>query len=202
AANVSWHHLWQLNPDFVRSTCSVPLFSVIIPTYDRRELLRQTLASLWAQTLTDYEVIVVDDGSTDGTWEELQALGSRVRALRQQNAGPGAARNLGAKHARGDYLAFLDSDDVWFPWTLDFFTELIRRHAVSSVLSAKLMEFTCRSELASVCESPVKAEAFSDYFASHRAGYFVGAGMAVLKREGFVQVGGFTDRRINAEDHD
>ena len=50
----------------------MPLFSVIIPTYNRRELLRQALASIWTQTFTDYEAIVVDDGSTDGTWEELQ----------------------------------------------------------------------------------------------------------------------------------
>ena len=68
-----------------------PLFSVIIPTYNRRELLRQALASVWAQTFTDYEVIVVDDGSTDGTWEELQALefaGPRACASRT----PGRAR--------------------------------------------------------------------------------------------------------------
>ena len=60
-----------------------------------------------AQTYTDYEVIVVDDGSKDGTWDDLIALGSRVRALRQENAGPGAARNLGVQHAAGEYLAFL-----------------------------------------------------------------------------------------------
>jgi glycosyltransferase involved in cell wall biosynthesis len=180
----------------------MPFFSVIIPTYNRRELLRQALASVWGQTFRDYELIVVDDGSIDGTWEELQALGSRVRALRQQNAGPGAARNLGAQRATGDYLAFLDSDDLWFPWTLKFFSELIRHHAGPSILSAKVMEFADTSELASVCETPVKAEAFADYFASHQTGYYVGAGMAVLKREAFLRVRGFTNQRINAEDHD
>jgi len=180
----------------------MPLFSIIIPTYNRRELLLQALASVWMQTFTDYEVLVVDDGSTDGTWEELQALGSRVCALHQQNAGPGAARNLGAQHATGDYLALLDSDDLWFPWTLNFFTELIRCHEGPSVLSAKVMEFTDVSDLARVCQTPVKAKAFADYFMSHQSGFFVGAGMAVLKREAFLRVGGFTDQRINAEDHD
>ena len=180
----------------------MPLFSVVIPTYNRLELQQQTLASVWAQTFTDYELIVVDDGSTDGTWEELQALGSGVRALHQKNAGPGAARNLGARHATGDYLAFLDSDDLWFPWTLKAFAEVIHSHTAPSILSTKLMEFAEVSELASVRETPVKVEAFTDYFAANKAGYFVGAGMAVLKRDGFVRSGGFTTRRHNAEDHD
>src|SRR5262245_25804300 len=180
----------------------MPLFSVIIPTCDRHALLKQALGSVWAQTFTDYEVIVVDDGSTDGTWEELQTLGSRVRSLHQQNAGPGAARNLGAQHATGDYLAFLDSDDLWFPWTLNLFAKLISLHEEPSILSTKAMQFTSVSELSNICETPLEAEAFTDYFASYRLGYFVGAGMAVLKRKEFLQIGGFTDRRINGEDHD
>ena len=180
----------------------MPLFSVIIPTYNRRELLLRALASVRAQTFTDYEVIVVDDGSTDGTWEELQALDSRVRALHQHNAGPGAARNLGAQHATGNYLAFLDSDDLWFPWTLASFAELILQNSSPAILSAKLIEFVDEVDLASVAEKPVKAEVFPDYYASCRRGYFVGAGMAVLRRAEFSKTGGFTTLRINAEDHD
>jgi glycosyltransferase involved in cell wall biosynthesis len=180
----------------------VPLFSVIVPTYNRRELQRQALASVWAQTFTDYEVIVVDDGSTDGTWDELQALGSRIRALYQENAGPGAARNLGARHATGDYLAFLDSDDLWFPWTLNIFAELILNHGAPSILAAKLIQFAEIRELATVCEASVKAEAFANYFASYQEGHFAGAGMTVLKRDEFLRNGGFAARFKNAEDHD
>jgi glycosyltransferase involved in cell wall biosynthesis len=94
------------------------LFSVIIPTYNRAALLCTALDSVFAQTFTDYEVIVVDDGSTDGTAAMVASYGGRVRYFQQQNKGPGAARNLGAQHATGEYLAFLDSDDLWFPWTL------------------------------------------------------------------------------------
>jgi len=104
------------------------LFSVIIPTHNRLDLLRGALASVWQQSYNDCELIVVDDGSADGTWDALQVLGTRVCARRQNNAGPGAARNLGAKNATGDYFAFLDSDDLWFPWTLETYRQIIQSY--------------------------------------------------------------------------
>src|SRR4051794_5139151 len=103
-------------------------FSVIIPTYNRLQLLKEALDSVWRQTFTDYEVIVVDDGSTDGTRDYLESLGDKLRFFVQPRRGPGAARNLAAQHANGEYLAFLDSDDLWFPWTLATFAEVISRH--------------------------------------------------------------------------
>src|SRR5687767_3522938 len=104
----------------------MPTFSVVIPTYNRTALLRRTLESVWRQTFTDFEVIVVDDGSTDGTVDYLRSLGGHVRWLTQPNSGPGAARNLGASVASAEYVAFLDSDDLWFPWTLQVYREIIR----------------------------------------------------------------------------
>lgn len=103
------------------------LFSVVIPTYNRLPLLKEALESLWRQTFTDYEVIVVDDGSTDGTGDFARSLGARLKLLEQANRGPGAARNLAVEHAKGDYVAFLDSDDLWFPWTLASYAECIGR---------------------------------------------------------------------------
>jgi len=86
--------------------------SVIIPTYNRRELVQRALRSVLAQTRRVDEVIVVDDGSTDGTGEALAAaFGDRIVYLRQSNAGVSAARNRGLALARGRYLALLDSDD-------------------------------------------------------------------------------------------
>jgi glycosyltransferase involved in cell wall biosynthesis len=96
-----------------------PEFSVIIPAYNRRALLIETLNSVWQQTFADFEVIVVDDGSTDGTAEYLGSLGAKVQCVMQDNFGPGAARNRGLEIANGRYVAFVDSDDVWFPWTLE-----------------------------------------------------------------------------------
>ena len=92
-----------------------PLVSVIIPTYNRGWILKEALESVLAQDFRDFELIVVDDGSTDGTAELLAACGPPVRVLTQPNRGVSAARNLGLSAARGQLVAFLDSDDLWLP---------------------------------------------------------------------------------------
>ena len=94
-----------------------PAVTVIIPTYNRAGLLPRALGSVLAQTFGDFEVLVVDDGSTDGTADVLAGYDDvRIRYLRQaQNRGVSAARNRGLREARGELVAFLDSDDVWFP---------------------------------------------------------------------------------------
>lgn len=96
---------------------SSPTVSVVIPTHDRLPFLREAVASVRAQTFEDWELIVVDDGSTDGTPEYLAALTDpRICALRTESSGfPGAVRNRGIERARGEWIAFLDSDDVWEP---------------------------------------------------------------------------------------
>src|SRR5262249_11921042 len=99
----------------------MPFFSVIVPTFNRVELLKSTVNSILAQRYADFELIIVDDGSRDETLEYLGTLGAKVSVLRQSNQGPGPARNRGAQIATGEYLAFIDSDDVWFPWTLEIY---------------------------------------------------------------------------------
>jgi glycosyltransferase involved in cell wall biosynthesis len=92
-----------------------PLVSVIIPTYNRAGLVRQALASVKAQTYRDFEIVVVDDGGTDGTYEAL-AADQELRVQRHpRRRGVAAARNTGVAAARGEWLAFLDSDDLWLP---------------------------------------------------------------------------------------
>ena len=92
-----------------------PLVSVIIPTYNRVEMVRQALASVEAQTFRDFEIVVVDDGGTDDTFEAL-AADRELRVLRHPHRrGVAAARNTGVTAARGEWLAFLDSDDLWLP---------------------------------------------------------------------------------------
>jgi glycosyltransferase involved in cell wall biosynthesis len=92
-----------------------PLVSVIIATYNRARLLTQTLDSIFAQSFLDFEVIVVDDGSTDDTRAVLAPYQDRIRYIFQENLGPSAARNLGARRARGAWLSFQDSDDLARP---------------------------------------------------------------------------------------
>lgn len=92
--------------------------SVIIPAYNCAEYLGAALASVVAQDYPAIEVIVVDDGSTDGTGDTAAAFGAKVRLIRQANAGPAAARNRALAIASGQYIAFLDGDDVWLPGKL------------------------------------------------------------------------------------
>jgi GT2 family glycosyltransferase len=98
------------------------LVSVVVPTYNRAYCLPRTIASVQAQTYPHFEILVVDDGSTDNTRElvaELAARDERIRYLHQPNGGVSAARNCGLRAVRGDFVALLDSDDVWKPWKLE-----------------------------------------------------------------------------------
>jgi len=99
-----------------------PLVSVIIPTFNRAYCLTETLNSVLAQSWKMLEVLVVDDGSTDETRSLIETIAktdSRIRYLPQRNQGVSAARNTGLRHVRGDYVAMLDSDDLWMPWKLE-----------------------------------------------------------------------------------
>jgi glycosyltransferase involved in cell wall biosynthesis len=96
-------------------TVRQPLVSVVIPTFNCRTYLPAAIDSILAQTCADVEIIVVDDGSTDGTRDVLEAFGDRVRYVAQAQQGAGAARNTGVTLAGGEFLAFLDADDVFTP---------------------------------------------------------------------------------------
>jgi glycosyltransferase involved in cell wall biosynthesis len=177
------------------------LFSVVIPTYNRLSLLQRTLASVRRQSHADFEMIVVDDGSTDATREWLASNGGSLRVVEESNRGPGAARNIGAQEAQGEYIAFLDSDDLWFPWTLDVFARAIREHRRPNILGGKFVEFADEAELLAVQQEAYEAVWFSDYIASSRYPYYVGSGTCVVRRECFAGVR-FLEDRLNAEDHD
>ena len=92
-----------------------PKVSVIIATYNRATFLAETIDSVLQQRFRHYELIVVDDGSTDHTRTLVESYRSRIRYLYQENRGPSAARNLGVRHARAPWIAFQDSDDLTEP---------------------------------------------------------------------------------------
>lgn len=106
---------------------SAPTVSVVIPAYNAAATIEAAIRSVLHQSCRDMEVIVVDDGSTDGTAERAQAFGDRVRYVRQERAGPGPARNRGVAEARGAYVALLDADDLWLPRKLEIQLSVFQR---------------------------------------------------------------------------
>lgn len=101
------------------SVTAPPLVTVVIPAYNARLFVADAVRSVLEQTYAHLECIVVDDGSTDGTDEAVAKLGERVRTIRKRNGGVSSARNAGARAGSGDYLAFLDADDLWRPEKID-----------------------------------------------------------------------------------
>ena len=93
----------------------MPKVSICIPTYNRKDYLKETLETVFAQTYTDYEVVIVDDGSTDGTDQMIADMSENIRYFKQENAGDAAARNTLIKMAQGEYITFIDSDDLLYP---------------------------------------------------------------------------------------
>ncbi len=113
---------------------SAPLITVVIPVWNGEESIERTLASALAQTVTDIEVLVINDGSTDSTVERVQRCSDpRVHLHHFSNAGLAASRNRGIKLAKGEFLAFLDADDLWLPHKLARQLSALREHAEAAL---------------------------------------------------------------------
>ena len=112
---------------------ATPLVSVVIPNYNYGRYLKQAIDSVLAQSYPEVEIIVVDDGSTDDSDEVLKSYGERVRWFRQSNQGVSAARNLGIKESRGEFIGFMDADDLWLPKKLELQLELFSNPSVGMV---------------------------------------------------------------------
>lgn len=175
------------------------LVSVVIPTHDRAPSVVRAVESVLAQRGVDLEVIVVDDGSTDDTEERLGHFGDRIRYQRRDHAGVSAARNYGASIAKGDWLAFLDSDDEWLPDKTRAQLELHRRETV--LQASQTGELWIRN---GVRVNPCKyhAKPRGDIFTASLERCLVSPSAVMLRRSTFVDAGGFDERLPVCEDYD
>jgi glycosyltransferase involved in cell wall biosynthesis len=173
-----------------------PSVSVVLPTHQRRELVRRAVASVLAQTYRDFELIVVDDGSTDGTREALEGVDERLRYRWQPNRGVSAARNAGLRLARGPIVAFLDSDDRWLPDHLAVLTDLLARHPKAVLAS------TCRGFVVKGRERPSDARVADSWEAVFRASSAGFVPCLAVRRWALLAVGGFDQRLPAAVDTD
>lgn len=180
----------------------MPLFSVVIPTFNRRDRLLRAVRSVFAQRFSDYEIVVVDDGSTDGTTESLNELAGRLRVFRQENRGPARARNVAVGEAVGEYVAFLDSDDWWMPWTLERYAALLAEHGRPTWLYGKSF-VDATGAAGPLHEAPCAAARHVDYYhAAEGNGLIPNPTGVVVRRDAFLRAGGFLESLPVGEDFD
>lgn len=184
-----------------------PLVSVIIPTYNRAEIICQTVDNVFQQTYSNFEIIIVDDGSTDDTPARLRQYGDRIRVVKQSNAGPAAARNHGARVARGEIIAFQDSDDLWKPTKLKRQVALLEKNkSIPCCLCNVVLRVVNGREFTSFDLSlihPRHEEGIWVNVSDVLATRFVMFNQAVaIRREAFARIGGFDEGLKYLEDYD
>lgn len=177
------------------ATGAVPLISIIIPTFNSAAYIRECLESVFAQTFQDYEVIVVDDGSTDETSSIVQGFGPRVRFVAQENKGPAVARNHGISLAKGAWISFLDSDDLWLPDKLEKQTRFALDHPEYGLITTEASSFDESGVLAPRMKARVYNIRNGLVVRDLLFGNWVQTSGVMVRRECFEKVGKFHEER-------
>ena len=174
-------------------------FSVIIPLYNKAPYIRKALESVLAQTYADYELIIIDDGSTDGSAEIAEAIlqdpASRLiassphRLIRQANSGVSAARNAGVAQSHGDYLAFLDADDWWEPTYLECMAQLIADYPEAGLYACNYVYYKPGKTHVALNIPTGYINYPKAYYESNAMPIWTGA--AMIQRKVFEEMGGF-----------
>jgi len=175
--------------------------SVIIPTFNRGYIVTEAIESVLSQSYKDFEIIVVDDGSTDNTREVLDPYRDRIRYFYQENKGVAGARNKGIEASRGEFIAFLDSDDIWLPEKLGRQVDYLNTHTdIGMVYSRYWREYedTGKRKL-----RPKKKYLKDGYiYTQVLFRYLIWIGTVMLRRSCFEIVGRFDVSLASAEDKD
>lgn len=166
-------------------------FSILIPAYNREKYVGDAIDSVLSQTFADFELFVVDDGSTDKTVQVVKSYGDRVRLLRQANQGPEVARNKAAAVAAGEYLVLLDSDDLLLPRALATYDRIIRKFDSPSLIIGAMTNFQDGEPIPaeSAPKSLVKVLNFRDYL-SKDISLGLSSSRIVVRKSVFDEVGG------------
>lgn len=186
----------------------MPKVSVIIPTYNRANLLPRAIKSVLNQTYKDFELIIVDDGSTDNTKkvvEEFQKKDPRIKYIWQKNSGGEARpRNMGIRHSKGEYIAFLDSDDEWLPEKLEKQVKLLNGDKKTGLVytNAKILRNSKYSEK-TIFEliNPKRGIIYKDLFLN-RDRHFIPTLTVIVRKNIFEKVGYFDEKLKFAPDYD
>lgn len=178
-----------------------PRVSVVIATYQGEAFVRQTVESVLRQDHPSFELIVVDDGSRDGTRDVLRSFGAKLALVEQANQGVAAARNAGAARARGEWIAFLDQDDLWEPELLSTLAAELERHDDWALVYADSW-IVDRAGVRHGRRSEHLAYAQGEVLVPLLAGNFIPIETSLFRRSAFLEVGGFEPRWRFLEDYD
>lgn len=176
-----------------------PTATVIIPTFNASGYVAQAVASALASRDVSVEVIVVDDQSTDDTWRVLDDFGNAVCKLRQPKGGPYKARNLGARHARGEWLAFLDADDEWTPDKLA--KQLAAADGRAGLIYTDRYNFGDCSRVKERQSDSVQLWE-GDVFEPLLLGNFITLSSVLIQKSWFERLGGFSELHVGVQDWD
>jgi len=176
-----------------------PIVSVIIPTFNRWPLVGEAIESVLVQSYQNFELIVVDDGSNDNTRPALAQFGARVRLYSQPRAGVSAARNFGVGQARGRFLAFLDSDDLWRAEKLEVQTAYMEKHREIQVCQTE--EIWVRGGMR-INPRTIHRKPHGDIFYRSLERCLVSPSAVMMTRMLFDRVGGFDESLPVCEDYD
>lgn len=176
--------------------------SVVVPLYNKVDYIADTIASALAQTVTNIEIIVIDDGSVDGGAAVVKAIGdSRILCLHQANAGVAVARNAGMKVARGEYVAFLDADDIWRPEHLVHLLVLAERYPSAAIVANDYAEVGSDRPVPFIPSQPVRYGLLHDYFEAAVVGKMpVFTSACMVRRREALDCGGFPPGHHHGED--
>ncbi len=167
------------------------LVSVIIPTFNRADLVREAIQSVLDQTYQNFEIIVVDDGSTDGTEQVLAPYKDKIIYIYQENQGGAAARNTGIKHARGKYIAFLDSDDLWLPEKLEKQLEILEKNEDIAMVYSNIIRVYDGGRLKKIGINPKNIISGNIYHEILLRRVWVSLPTWIIRKACFEEIGGF-----------
>ncbi len=180
------------------------MISVVIPAFNCEKYIKSAVESVLAQDYSDYEILVIDDGSVDHSRDIVLSFGDRVRYFYQENSGAGAARNKGITEARGEYIAFLDADDVWFSDKLSFQLDMLKRHEADMVYARSCFIDACgRVEDCGQSEQSVgDCDVWRRYFEELFWWNDIPTSSVLIKKECLEKFGVFDEDRRITEDYD
>lgn len=182
-----------------------PDVAVVIPLYNKEETIRRALMSVVQQSLPPRQVMIVDDGSSDGGLETVMAIAEDypfVEWMTQKNAGVSMARNAGVRHTSANYICFLDADDEWEPEYMSRLTRLIQNHQEADFYSLRYrLHRNARYEYPSVFCGDDYSGVVPDFLTAYRKGYgLIHSSSVCFRRTFFEELGGFPADKHNGED--